>query len=102
MYYNLGRLPDAEPLFKRALAIYEKVNGAEHANTASALLWLANTYSALAKYTEAEPLYKRSLAIYEKVNGPEHPETALPLFGLARVYFLFSVMMKLSRSLSAV
>ncbi len=62
---------DAEPLYKRSLAILEKALGPEHPNVAMSLNNLALLYEAQGRYGDAEPLYKRSLAISEKVLGPE-------------------------------
>ncbi len=62
---------DAEPLYKRFLAILEKALGPEHPNVAMSLNNLALLYEAQGRYGDAEPLYKRSLAISEKVLGPE-------------------------------
>jgi len=33
LYYNQGNYDDAEPLYKRGLAIYEKALGPKHPNT---------------------------------------------------------------------
>src|SRR5262249_16063197 len=78
-----GRYQEAEPLFKRALAIREKALGPEHPDTAGGLNNLALLFSDQGCYEEAEPLYKRALAIREKVLGPEHPHTPTSLTNLA-------------------
>jgi len=62
-------------LYRRALAIYEKVLGPDHADVATSLnngAWLLH---AKCDYAGAEPLYRRALAIKEKALGPDHPET---------------------------
>ena len=46
---------DAEPLYKRALAIWEKALGPEHPHVAASLNNLAELYRAQGKHTEAEP-----------------------------------------------
>ncbi len=71
-----GRSADVEPLYKRAIAIDEKVLGPEHAGLATDLNNLAGLYHAQGKYAEAEALYQRSLTIREKTLGPEHPDVA--------------------------
>jgi CHAT domain-containing protein/Tfp pilus assembly protein PilF len=76
----------AEPLFKRALLIREKVLGSEHPSTASALHNLAYHYYTIRAYDKAEPLYKRTLAIKEKILGQEHPDVAQFLNYLALLY----------------
>ena len=70
MYHDRGRYAEAEPLYKRALAISEKALGPDHPNVAMNLNSLALLFDAQARRTEAEPLYKRALAIYEKALGP--------------------------------
>ena len=47
----------AEPFLQRALAIRERVLGAEDPDTASSLNNLAGLYKDQGKYEEAEPLY---------------------------------------------
>jgi tetratricopeptide (TPR) repeat protein len=83
---SLGRYADAEPLYKRALAIDEKALGKDHPDVATALNNLAALYDAQGKYAEAEPLFKRALAIVEKQLGPEHPDVAQSLNNLAGLY----------------
>ena len=65
-----SRHGDSEPLFKRALAIYEKAGGPEHPAVATLLNNLGQVDKVSGRYAEAEPLIKRSLAIREKVLGP--------------------------------
>ncbi len=74
LYDAQGKYAEAEPLYKRALAIREQVLGPEHRSVATSLSNLAELYKAQGKYAEAEPLYKRSLAIREKALGPAHPD----------------------------
>jgi tetratricopeptide (TPR) repeat protein len=74
LYRAQGRYADAEPLYKRSLAIREKALGADHPDVATSLNNLANLYRAQGRYADAEPLYKRALAIRERVLGPDHPE----------------------------
>ena len=63
------------PSYERALAIREKVLGAEHPDTASSLNNLAGLYYAQGEYAQALPLFQRALAIYEQVLGKDHPHT---------------------------
>ncbi len=86
LYYNQGKYTEAEPLYKRALAIVEKTLGPEHPRVATGLNNLAALYDAQGKYAEAEPLYKRALGINEKAFGFDHPEVATNLNNLAEVY----------------
>jgi tetratricopeptide (TPR) repeat protein len=82
---NQGNLAEAQPLFERALAIYENVRGPEHGATAAVLNNLALLLQDQGKLAEARPLFERALAISEKALGPEHPNTATDMSNLARV-----------------
>ena len=86
LYQAQGRYAEAEPLYKRALAIEEKALGPEHPDIATSLNNLALLYQVQGRYAEAEPLYKRALAIGEKALGPEHPDVATSLNNLAELY----------------
>ena len=77
-----NRLAEAEPLYRRALAIDEKSFGPEHPNVATAsTTW--PLLQATNRLAEAEPLYRRALAIDEKSFGPDHPNVAIDLNNLA-------------------
>ena len=76
----------AEPLLQRALAIRERVLGAEDPLTADGLNNLATLNQDQGKYEEAEPLYRRALAIRERVLGADHPDTATSLNNLGLLY----------------
>ena len=83
LYKAQGRYGDAEPFYKRALAIREKALGPEHPHVATSLNNLALLYQAQGRYGDAEPFYKRALAIFEKALGPEHPNVATSLVNYA-------------------
>ncbi len=80
---TLGRYAEAEPLFRRALANFEKTFGPEHLYVAASLSNLARFLQDQGKYNEAEPLHRRALAINEKTLGPEHLLVASTLNHLA-------------------
>lgn len=84
--YNAGRYADALPLFQRALAQRESEVGADHPDTAQALMSLVQLYWAQGQYAPAIPLAQRALAIREKALGPEHPDTADTLHNLGRLH----------------
>ena len=67
LYGNQGRDAEAEPLFKRAIAILEKAVGLDSPEIAAALNNLAALYQRQERYADAEPLFKRALAIREKI-----------------------------------
>ncbi len=77
LYQAQGRYAEAEPLYKRSLAILEKALGPDHPHVAKGLNNLAVLYQAQGHYAEAETLFRRSLSIWEKVLGPDHPDVAL-------------------------
>ena len=80
---TMGQYAVAEPLYRRALGIYEKALGKDHPNVATSLNNLALLLASQGKYVEAEPLYRRALAIKEKALGPDHPDVATSLNNLA-------------------
>ena len=77
---------EAEPLFRRTLAILEIALGTEHPDVATSLNNLAELYRNQGKYADAEPLMAQALTIREKALGPEHPATAMSLNNLAGLY----------------
>jgi tetratricopeptide (TPR) repeat protein len=68
-----GKTAEAEPLYRRALAILEKIRGPEHTQTAMARLGLADLLAAQGNDVEAEADYRGALRAFEKVLGPAHP-----------------------------
>jgi tetratricopeptide (TPR) repeat protein len=76
----------AEPLYQRALAIWERTLGPEHQETATSLNNLAALYHEQGRYKEAAPLLRRALAIHEKALDPEHVRIAASLNNLADHY----------------
>ena len=76
LYLAQGKSEQAEPLYRRALAIREKALGPEHSDVAQSLYILALFYHTQGHYAEAEPFFQRVLAIREKALGPEHPLVA--------------------------
>jgi tetratricopeptide (TPR) repeat protein len=80
------RHAEAEPFYKRALAIDEKALRPNHPHVAVDLNNLARLYVRERRHAEAEPLYKRSLVINEKTFGPNHPTVATSLNDLGIFY----------------
>jgi tetratricopeptide (TPR) repeat protein len=64
-----NRLGEAEPLFRRALAIDKASYGPDHPNVATDLNNLTSLLGATNRLGEAEPLYRRALAIVESSTG---------------------------------
>jgi tetratricopeptide (TPR) repeat protein len=77
LYESQGHYAEAEPLYRRWLAIYEKWGGPDHPDVALSLNNLAELYRKQGRYADAEPLYKRSLAINENALGCDHLGVAL-------------------------
>jgi tetratricopeptide (TPR) repeat protein len=75
----------AEPLFRRALAINEARFGPAHPHGAAYLNNLAELLLATNRLAEAEPLNRRALAIFETSFGPAHPYVARGLSNLAQL-----------------
>src|SRR3984893_14599216 len=84
--YEKGRYAEADPLYKRSLAIREKALGPDHPDVAASLNNLALLYDQQGRHVDAEPLYKKALAIWEKALGPDHPDVATALNNLALLY----------------
>lgn len=83
-YHRAGRNLEAEPFYKRALAIREKASRRRATDPDSsyklsvALEKLATFYRDQGRYSDAEPLYQRSLALVEK--GALADDRTLPPF----------------------
>jgi len=80
---EIARYEDAEPLFRRALAIDEASYGNDHLSVAIRLNNLAQLLQATNRLAEAEPLMRHALAIDEASYGPDHPDVAIDLNTLA-------------------
>jgi tetratricopeptide (TPR) repeat protein len=83
LYRVQGKYVDAEPLYRRSLAIREKVLGPEHPDVAASFNNQALLYRVQGRYADAVLLHKRALAIWEKALGPEHPNVAQSLANYA-------------------
>ena len=84
--FDQQRYAEAEPLFRKALAIREKVLGPDHPDTARSNGDLAVTLKWLKRFDEAELLYRRALAIREKAFGPDSGDVAQSWFRLSRLF----------------
>jgi CHAT domain-containing protein/Tfp pilus assembly protein PilF len=86
LYRRQGRTREAEPLYKRAVVIFEEALGKDHPILCEALNGLAAVYHEQGRYAEAERLFSRSLAISEKAQGPYLLYAIAALGGLAAVH----------------
>ena len=81
--YELGQYSEAEPLFRRALALNTKVRGEKHPDTIISLINLAVSFDRQGRYAESEPIRRRALALRTEVLGEKHPDTISSLNNLA-------------------
>ncbi|MDQ6661426.1 MAG: tetratricopeptide repeat protein, partial [Chloroflexota bacterium] len=77
---------EAEPLFKRALAVRQRMLKQELPEVAESQHNLGMLYLAEDRYAEAEPLLQDALAIREKVFGSAHLNVAQTCIGLTDLY----------------
>lgn len=80
--WMIGDYSGARQYFERALAIREKVLGAEHPDTAPSLNNLGALLDSQGDLVGARPYFERALAINEEVLGEEHSHTAKSLNNL--------------------
>ncbi len=85
-YRSQRKYGEAKGLFKRALAIQERVMGQDHPDVATSLNRLGLCYRAVGKRDKAKPLFQRALAIREKALPPDNPRIATSLNNLALAY----------------
>jgi CHAT domain-containing protein/Tfp pilus assembly protein PilF len=78
-----GRYNDALPVAQRALAIRERVLGADQPMIADSLNQIAVLLDDTHDYAHAEAPNLRALAIREKALGADHPAVARSLYNLA-------------------
>jgi tetratricopeptide (TPR) repeat protein len=86
LYVEQRKFNEAEPLYKRAIAILEKFFGPKDAEVASALAKIANLYTLQGKYIEAEKALWRALEIRQLAFGQDHVDVAECLDSLADVH----------------
>jgi hypothetical protein len=75
LQWKRGRFTEAEPLYRRALRIYEKVFGSEHAETANVIAMLARVLSLTGDFVGAQLLAGRAYDIAARTLGEKHPTT---------------------------
>ncbi|MBI3515281.1 MAG: CHAT domain-containing protein, partial [Proteobacteria bacterium] len=85
-YFAQGRSQDAEPLLRRALAMWESLGGAEHADAAQIVGNLGALYLDQGRFIEAAGLVARALDMIAKSRGPDHPDLAHTLDVAAQLH----------------
>jgi tetratricopeptide (TPR) repeat protein len=83
VYDAEGKRAAAEPMYRRALKIWEATQGPNSPSVAAALNNLAGLLAAEGRYKEAAPIYDRSLNVVQKAYGPSDLHLALALEGYA-------------------
>ena len=86
LYQEMGRYADAEPLYRRSLAIRERALGPEHPHVAVTLNLLSFLHILQGNPAEGETAARRALAIQERVFGNSHPSVAGTLVHLGAAY----------------
>ena len=81
LYHSLGRLTEAEPLYRKAIAIDEKRGDDAWVDIAITLENLAELYKTQQRIGEAAAMYRRAVALIEKLYkdavdklGKAHPD----------------------------
>jgi len=69
LYQAQGRYAEAEPLYKRSLAIMEKALGPQHPDVAQSLNNLAGLYNAQARESGELGFYRRATAIHRALTA---------------------------------
>jgi hypothetical protein len=72
---NQGKLAEAEPLYREALAGRRRTLGGDHHNTLTSMHNLASLLIMQGKLGEAEPLCREALAGRRRTLGDQHPST---------------------------
>ncbi|GMG55404.1 unnamed protein product [Aspergillus oryzae var. brunneus] len=86
LYSDQGKMKEAEEMYQRALAGYEKALGPDHTSTLRTVNNLGILYTDQGKLQEAEEMYQRALAGKEKALGPDHTSTLDTVNNLGLLY----------------
>ncbi|KAL3439993.1 hypothetical protein BJX65DRAFT_49951 [Aspergillus insuetus] len=86
LHSDQGKLKEAEGMYQRALAGFEKALGLDHTSTLDIVNNLGNLYRKQGKLKEAEEMCQRALAGYEKAVGPDHTSTLDAVNNLGNLY----------------
>ena len=85
-YNSVERYADAEPLIRRALAIFEAHPDTEMQNVATGYNNLASVVSAQGRLAEAESLHNKALQLRIKLFGPDSDQAAISYNNIAKLY----------------
>ncbi|KAJ7728980.1 hypothetical protein B0H14DRAFT_3621656 [Mycena olivaceomarginata] len=87
IYFDSGRVKEAEHLDAMVLEKWKQLLGADHPDTLQAMANLAATYGQLGRYKEAEPLDGTVLEKQKQLLGADHPDTLCAMANLAVTYY---------------
>lgn len=74
LYHSQERLREAEPLYLRAIGLWEEILGPDQPRAGITLHNLALLYLAECRVEEAMPRIERVLDLWERSFGPAHPD----------------------------
>jgi tetratricopeptide (TPR) repeat protein len=80
-----GRVDEAEPLIREALALDRQIFGEKHSYVAESQRNLGTVLRQKGEFAEAEQYYRGSLAINRQVYGPEHRTVATSLNDIGNI-----------------
>ncbi|RJE23415.1 hypothetical protein PHISCL_04223, partial [Aspergillus sclerotialis] len=86
LYFDQGKLKEAEEMYQRALVGIEEALGPGHTSTLDTVGNLGNLYFVQGKLKEAEEMYQRALAGKEESLGPNHTSTLNTVNNLGNLY----------------
>ncbi len=86
VYQKQGQPRKAAPLYKRALAVFERARGVSRKHLASTLDNLAELYFNQGDLVKARALYRKVLNVFEQLYGPNHLELVPRLKRLGWIY----------------
>lgn len=81
---GIARAPE---LYKKAIAVYEKVTGKDRPEAGEAYYKIGEGYNGREDYDKALEWYGKALAAYENTSGKYHPDTARVYGNIAAVYY---------------
>lgn len=84
--HQAGRDAETEALFRRLIALEEKLWGVEAPAIVPTINNLALIYQRQGRPADAAPLFERVVTLDEKVLGPDNPDLATALGNLAEAY----------------
>jgi tetratricopeptide (TPR) repeat protein len=82
-----GKYAEAETMYRKVVAVQQRVMGPVHPNTLGTTMNLASALVKQGKYLKAETMYRELLAVQKRVVGPEHPNTLSTASNLANALF---------------